>query len=392
MESEKRHLQEELAKVEGRASKLDLQRVALEGDITRLQMALQEKDCNIRQLQERLDNQNRAVTQLEDRCTSLKTTVDQLKERLQKSTVTEAELRGEIKSLSRELAEQGHCQQANEDKLKLLQKSLQTAENEKRILSERLDNSQTTLNELRRGQQAQLDSIQRLQEQVTDLEVQKSALESQLRIVKWNQESQDKVGNGGGGNGGGGGGDSHKEEELHRQLKSSMREKSELRNKLQTLQEKVKQLESERKSKFSNGTAYDRSEKSGYYDAGDYDSNRLEGTGGGGGGGGVGGVSNGNYLKSSFSCGLDHTAIEQESRDLRLKVRRLETLLAEKESELARAKARMHDSAKCVDGDSERYRSAHLHAEKLLDAREQSHRQQVLRLENQVWLTFLYLM
>lgn len=111
--------------------------------------------------------------------------------------------------------------------MKLLQKSLQNAENEKRILTERLDSAQTNLNELRRSQQAQLDGNQRLQEQVTDLEVQRSALESQLRIAKWNQESGGDKGltNGNGA-----------EDELSRQLKSSQREKSELRSKLQTLQ------------------------------------------------------------------------------------------------------------------------------------------------------------
>uniref|UniRef100_A0A0K8UUX9 Rootletin n=1 Tax=Bactrocera latifrons TaxID=174628 RepID=A0A0K8UUX9_BACLA len=365
LENEKRHLQEELAKAEGRATKLDLQRVAMEGDINRLQMALQEKDCQTRQAQERLDNQNRAMVQLEERCTSLKTTVDQMKDRLQKTAVTEMELRGEIKVLNKELSEQGHCSQTNEEKLKLLQKQSQAAENEKRILAERLDNAQGNLNELRRSQQAQLDRIQRLQEQVTDMEVQRSALESQLRIAKWNQEAGDS------------GGittdaDKREEEELNRQLKSSQREKSELRNKLQSLQDKVKQLESDRKSKFSGGggiTAYDRAEKTtSFYDSGDYDSNRME------------------NAQGSYSCGLDHAVLEQESRDLRLKVRRLETLLAEKESELARLKARVHDSAKCGEGglDTERYRSAQLHAEKLLDAREQSHRQQVLRLENQI--------
>jgi len=142
-------------------------------------------------------------------------------------------------------------------------------------------------------------------------------------------------------------------------------------------------LECERKSKFSGGNAYDRAEKSNSYygganDSGEFDSNRYD-VGGGNAGTGEGGVG------GSFNCGLDHSVIEQETRDLRLKVRRLETLLAEKESELARCKARMNDSAKCTDGlDGDRYRSAQMHAEKLLDAREQSHRQQVLRLENQV--------
>lgn len=60
-------MQDELARCEGRASKLDLQRIALEGDIQRLQMALQEKDNQIRNYQERVDNQTRSSAQIEDR-------------------------------------------------------------------------------------------------------------------------------------------------------------------------------------------------------------------------------------------------------------------------------------------------------------------------------------
>lgn len=64
---EKRHLQEELSRCENRASKLDLQRIALEGDIQRLQMAFQDKDNQIRNVQERLENQCRSTAQIEDR-------------------------------------------------------------------------------------------------------------------------------------------------------------------------------------------------------------------------------------------------------------------------------------------------------------------------------------
>lgn len=60
-------MQDELNRSEGRASKLDLQRIALDGDIQRLQMALQEKDNQIRNYQERIDNQTRSSAQIEDR-------------------------------------------------------------------------------------------------------------------------------------------------------------------------------------------------------------------------------------------------------------------------------------------------------------------------------------
>lgn len=67
LESEKRHLQDELGRSEGRCSKMDLQRIALEGDIQRLQMAIQEKENQLRNYQERIDHQARASAQVEDR-------------------------------------------------------------------------------------------------------------------------------------------------------------------------------------------------------------------------------------------------------------------------------------------------------------------------------------
>ncbi|GAB0088294.1 rootletin [Sergentomyia squamirostris] len=369
LESEKRHLQEELSRCENRASKLDLQRVALEGDIQRLQMALHEKENNLRSLHERFENQGRASTQLEDRCIALKTTVDQLKERVQSAAITETELRAEINCLHKERSEQGHTMMAGHDKLKSIQKTLGNSENERRILAERLEAAQTVANDLRRTQQSQQDSVQRLQEQVAELEVQKSALESQLRIAKWNQENADQIS---------ATAPSAADPDTVRQLQ---RDRSELRSKIDSLNEKVRTLENEkrnaeRSSKFSGQVQFDRSEKS-LYDGGrgELDSNRLEtdismtrsGVHGG-----------------TYNCGLDHTMIEQENRDLRMKCRRLETLLAEKESELARAKAKMAEIPKCLSSDAEKYRSAQLQAERLLDAREQSHRQQVLRLENQI--------
>lgn len=95
-------------------------------------------------------------------------------------------------------------------------------------------------------------------------------------------------------------------------------------------------------------------------------------------------------LASSF--GLEQ--LEQENRDLRLRVRRLECQLSEKEAEIMRLKASqahvnsMLDLARERHTDVERYRAGQMQAEKLLEAREQSHRQQVARLESQVELQF----
>lgn len=246
-----------------------------------------------------------------------------------------------------------------QDKIKHIQKSLTNSENERRVLSERLDQAQNTVNELRRTQQSNTDNMQRMQEQLAEMEVKNSSLESQLRIAKWNQDNPDNYGSGG-------------NDQSGSDFKD--REKSEMRRKIDTLNEKVRILEQEKRyggggatsSKFSGHVQFDRSEK--YDGHGEYDSNRLE-----------------TDNSSRFSCGLDHVQIENECRDLRMKVRRLETQLAEKEAELARAKAKHAESGpKCASNDAERYRQAQLQAERLLDARENSHRQQIMRLENQI--------
>jgi rootletin len=356
LESEKRHLQEELSRAEGRGSKLDLQRVALEGDIQRLQMAMQEKDCQLRNIQERWENSSKSATQLEDRCVALKTTIDQLKDRLQAAAIAETELKAEINSLHKERVDQGQHLVIEQDKTKHIQKSLTNSENERRVLAERLDQAQNSINELRRSQQSASDNVARLQEQLADMEVQKSSLESQLRIVRWNQDIPGPPTSSAPGATGAALNDV---------------EKMDLRKKIETLNEKIRILENEKNkssgghatsgSKFSGHVQFDRPEK---YD-GEYDSNRIENA-------------------SNFSCGLDHSQIESESRELRMKVRRLETQLAEKEADLARAKARFAESPKCASNDADRYRQAQMQAERLLDARENSHRQQIVRLENQI--------
>lgn len=359
LEAEKRHLQEELSRAEGRSSKLDLQRVALEGDIQRLQMAMQEKDCQLRNVQERWENASKSATQLEDRCGALKTTIDQLKDRLQSSAIAETELKAEINSLHKERSDQGQHLLIEQDKTKHIQKSLTNSENERRVLAERLDQAQNGLNELRRAQQHAQDNVQRLQEQLADMEVQKSSLESQLRIVRWNQDIP---------------GPPTSPAPNATGAASNDAEKMDLRKRIEALNEKIRMLEQQDKkssggamatsgSKFSGHVQFDRPEK---YDGGEYDSNRMDNA-------------------SNFSCGLDHGQIESESRELRMKVRRLETQLAEKEADLARAKARAAESPKCPgSGDPERYRQAQMQAERLLDARENSHRQQITRLESQI--------
>ncbi|CAG4970243.1 unnamed protein product [Parnassius apollo] len=97
-------------------------------------------------------------------------------------------------------------------------------------------------------------------------------------------------------------------------------------------------------------------------------------------------------LKEKCTCrgrgfNAELSLIELENRELRMKIRRLEKELADKEAELSVARSRFF-SELSSDGpsrrdDVEHYRQAAMQAERLLEAREASHRQQIVRLENQ---------
>jgi rootletin len=103
-----------------------------------------------------------------------------------------------------------------------LQKSLTNSENERRVVVERLETSQQALAELRRINQHLTDQTQRLQTELANSEVQRSGLESQLRLASWPPESAGS-----------------KDEELMQQLQTSQRERMELRGKVESLSDKV---------------------------------------------------------------------------------------------------------------------------------------------------------
>lgn len=206
-----------------------------------------------------------------------------------------------------------------------------------------MDQNQQNLAELRRNNQILQDQVCRLNTELANNEVQRSGLESQLRLAHWPQESSVP---------------SHQDEDILRQLHSVQRERSEMRGKIDSLNLKLRQLETENKNleravakSSSRSKSYERPEKYELDSSTDHDSVRCE----------------------------------QEIRDLRLKIVRLENELSERETEIARIKAqRASMETKYDRSEIERYRSAQLQAERLLEAREQSHRQQVNRLENQV--------
>lgn len=279
----------------------------------------------------------------------MKTSVDQLKERLQNAAIVETELKAELNCIQKERSEQGHAFVGAQEKLKHMQKTLSNSENERRLLTDRLESTQSALNEVHHNQQSQQDIIQRLQTQIADLEVQKSTVEAQLRISKWNQSPCDSEKC------------AHNSGDVSSQLLKAQREKNELRLKIEMLNEKLRQMECDKLGKFSESRHGDGSDKLHSSDY-NFDSNRMLDAGG----------------------DAAHYALKQENHELKLKVCRLETQLSEKEAELIRLRSKLIDSSKCsIDGIG-KHRAAQIKTERLSDIREQSYRQQIDQLENQV--------
>lgn len=275
-----------------------------------------------------------------------------MKERLQNAAIVETELRGELNCLQKERSEQMHAVTSAQEKIKHTQKSLSNSENERRLLADRLDTTQAAMNELHRSQQSQQDVIQRLQNQVAELEVQKSTIEAQLRIAKWNQGGNEP--------------DGCVHDDVSSQLVKAQREKNELRLKIEMLNEKLRHAESNKLSKFSESRPYDCPEKVVNLSDCDYDSNKLTDS----------------SRKDRNHTDFNH--LKQENHELKIKLRRLESLLAEKEAELTRLRTKLIENTKCPVENVEKYRAAQLQSERLLDIREQHHRQQITQLENQV--------
>lgn len=123
------------------------------------------------------------------------------------------------------------------------------------MVAERLEVTQQQLAELRRGNQQLSDQAGRLQHELANNEVQRAALESQLRLASataasWPAETHAP--------------DNMREDELNRQLTTAHRERSELRSKVDSLVEKVRSLEGEKRTlertltKGHRSRSYDR--------------------------------------------------------------------------------------------------------------------------------------
>ncbi|OWR52848.1 Rootletin [Danaus plexippus plexippus] len=316
-------LREALTAAEARASRLDVRRAQLEGDVQRAGAAARERESALK-VRILMYGYTRTIASLEDRCTSLKGTVEQLSTALQKAATAESELRTELARTQRLLSDAKNNENNVTDKMRHMQKSI----------------GELTRNVHIRGDSCETWAL--------------VDLESQLRMAAWDgKESHDG--------------------ELERELHLLQRERSELKSKNDALQDAVRKLEAERRRPALRSKSHDRNDK--------------------------------NYFSSDIDSGADSTKdvllykevpckdrsyselslLELENRELKMKIRRLEKELADKESELSMARNRYYSDLSSNNvQDADQYRQAAIQAERLLEAREASHRQQIMRLENQL--------
>ncbi|XP_038221135.1 rootletin [Zerene cesonia] len=358
-------LREALAAAEGRAARLDVRRAQLEGDVQRAAVAARDRDQALKKLQDRCEGYMRTIASLEDRCTSLKGTVEQLSTSLQKAAAAETDLRAEVSKTQRLLNEAKNNENNAMDKLRQMQKNIANCENERRVLAEKLESAKVAASEYKRLNCQLEDQVHRLTNQLANLEAQKADLESQLRMTTWD------------------GKESTNSTELERELHALQRERSELKAKNDALQDTMRKLEAERRMArpVLRSKSHDRTDKSVFYS--DLDS-------------GADSSKDSRMYKDykdykEVPCkdkpyGAELSLLELENRELRMKIRRLEKELADKEAELSIARNRYLSelSTGASRQDMDQYKQAALQAERLLEARETSHRQQIIRLENQL--------
>ncbi|CAH0399292.1 unnamed protein product [Chilo suppressalis] len=356
-------LREALAAAEGRAARLDVRRAQLEGDIQRAAVAARDRDQALKKLQERCEGYTRTITSLEERCTSLKGTVEQLSASLQKAAAAESELRSDLAKTQRQLNEAKNNEHSAVDKLRQMQKNVSNCENERRVLTEKLESAKSALGELKRLNSSLEDQVHRLTNQLSNVEVQRSGLESQLRMTTWDgKDSSDS--------------------ELERELHNLQRERSELKAKCDALQDRVSKLEAERRMvtrpSALRSKSHDRADKSVYYSDLDSGADSTKDS--------IRPYKDVCIPTKDKGC-VDLTLLELENRELKVKIRRLEKDLADKEAELSQARSRYMSELGCRSPsrreDVEQYRQAALEAERMLETREANYRHQIMRLEHQ---------
>uniref|UniRef100_A0A8B9RJA6 Ciliary rootlet coiled-coil, rootletin n=1 Tax=Astyanax mexicanus TaxID=7994 RepID=A0A8B9RJA6_ASTMX len=137
LEAERRRLREALEGAESRATRVELGRRSLEGEIQRLRVCITERETEAQTAQERHESMLKQVVDAESRVAALQREMDRLTAVLCKVQDAECVQREKAQTVSLTLQETAAAHSATQGRLATLQKSLSTAEQDRRLLQVR---------------------------------------------------------------------------------------------------------------------------------------------------------------------------------------------------------------------------------------------------------------
>ncbi|CAH8437024.1 unnamed protein product [Schistosoma mattheei] len=184
LEENRRELLHSLEEAETRYTQAEIVRRQLEGELQRCQTILSELESDKENLQSRLNVSGRQGTEMEMKIYNLQIELERATNALDQTTLCVAELRDQ---LTREKLAYANLQQEltrTQEHMEASQKRELNAEQEKRLLQERLDNNKNLLNDTKVQLHEMMERVQKLQMETTDAAAKRSEVEIQLKQLE----------------------------------------------------------------------------------------------------------------------------------------------------------------------------------------------------------------
>ncbi|CAH8438211.1 unnamed protein product [Schistosoma rodhaini] len=184
LEENRRELLHSLEEAETRYTQAEIVRRQLEGELQRCQTILSELESDKENLQSRLNVTGRQGTEMEIKIYNLQIELERATNALDQTTLCVAELRDQ---LAREKLAYANLQQEltrTQEHMEASQKRELNAEQEKRLLQERLDNNKNLLNDTKVQLHEMMERVQKLQVETADAAAKRSEVEIQLKQLE----------------------------------------------------------------------------------------------------------------------------------------------------------------------------------------------------------------
>nr|VZI02769.1 unnamed protein product [Spirometra erinaceieuropaei] len=342
---------------ESRVNAAEVARRNLETEFQRQRNTLTDRSAELQASNTRLDSALKDLSAAENRISELNSSVERLTQMCNRNAMTESEAKDQAERLTTRVNELQHENAEMHERLAVLQRQLTASDHENRILQERNDNTQSSLYECKNQMQQMHDRIQKLQTELSEGDLLRSELETQNRQLNNQLGEQDNV-----------------QKDLLQQLltlqcnKENVMEKLSALTKSNTECEKEKaDLEAELKQQKSEmqqlRKTLDRMNKERMREK--EASSRL--------------------LSSQDDVKKNVRQLEEENLELRRHLQRLQAqIILQDEAHMNQLEEVSKRKNAKIEAELEKKCSALMHSEKVLQAKERSHRQRIKGLEEQI--------